>query len=130
MSVSGFLPPSFYRSLSPPSNGPVSPDFPYALAPPSAEEVDEAPRLGSPLLVIASPFGLVQPSVFQSSVTAGVCSGTLGSSGAALTDARCLPGSEVRHLHPHEFTAGFSVLQCLDSAPINKQPLASSQLST
>uniref|UniRef100_A0A7S2SQ07 Uncharacterized protein n=1 Tax=Mucochytrium quahogii TaxID=96639 RepID=A0A7S2SQ07_9STRA len=52
---------------------------------------------GDEISVIASPFGLVSPTVFQNSVTSGVVSNVVHDStrvALLLTDARCLPGSE------------------------------------
>lgn len=66
-------------------------------------DIAARPRRGQDLIVVASIFGLVSPSVFRNSVTRGCVSNILGSASESvagsqprliLTDARCLAGSE------------------------------------
>lgn len=61
----------------------------------------EAVRRGMSVRIISSPFGLVSPVVFASSISDGIISTVLphssqrrGQAKIYLTDARCLPGSE------------------------------------
>ncbi|XP_066274015.1 peroxisomal leader peptide-processing protease-like [Branchiostoma lanceolatum] len=56
---------------------------------------EEQARIGSPVLAVGTPFGILCPSVFLNSLAKGIVCNTAGRGGALiLTDARCLPGTE------------------------------------
>ena len=52
--------------------------------------------MGEDIYVVSSPFGILSPLTFQSSISKGVVSNILGATKphVFLTDARMLPGSE------------------------------------
>ncbi|XP_078606014.1 peroxisomal leader peptide-processing protease-like [Branchiostoma floridae x Branchiostoma japonicum] len=55
----------------------------------------EQARIGSPVMAVGTPFGVLCPSVFMNSLAKGIVCNTAGKGGALiLTDARCLPGTE------------------------------------
>ncbi|KAI8495966.1 Peroxisomal leader peptide-processing protease [Branchiostoma belcheri] len=55
----------------------------------------EQARIGSPVVAVGTPFGVLCPSVFMNSLVRGIVCNTAGKDGALiLTDARCLPGTE------------------------------------